>query len=89
MVPIHIFFKEVSWQSTILSGSVCPARTGPLEGPNFSSEDGDLPCLASSLVKIAIVTQNCAKLGKYRGSEPEFSPFSSRMRAGQQGRRSH
>ena len=62
-----------------IHGNVCPARTGPPEGPNFSSEDRDLRHLAISLVTIAIVRQNC----KSQGSEPESSPFSSRMRAGQ------
>ena len=59
---------------------VCPAHTGPLEGP---TEDRDLPCSASCVVKTAIVRHHCAKLGKSQGSQPEFSPFSSRMRSGQ------
>ena len=73
-----------------LRGNVCPARTGLPDGPNFPTEDRDLPRLASCLLKIAIVRQNCAKLGKSQGSQPKFSPFSSRMRAGgAQGRHSH
>ena len=67
----------------IVCGNVCPARTGSLEGPKFPSEDRDLPYLASFQVKIVIVRQNCAKLGKSQGSQPKFSPFSGRMRAGQ------
>ena len=50
------------------SVNVCPARTGPLEGPKLSSEDRDLPYLASFQVKIAIVRQNCTKLGKCQGT---------------------
>ena len=64
-------------------GNVCPARMGPLEGSNFPLEESELPCLASCPVKIAIVRQNYAKPRKSQGSQPEFSPFSSRMRAGQ------
>ena len=61
----------------------CPARTGPLEGPIFPSEDRDFPYLASSQVKLTTVRQTCAKLGKSQGPQPTLSPFSSRMRAGQ------
>ena len=68
---------------SVLCGNVCPARTGPLEGPNFPLEDRDLPYLASCLVKIAIVRQKCAKLCKSQGSQPKLGPFSGRMRAGQ------
>ena len=58
--------------------------------PTFPWEDRCLPYLASFEVKIAIVRQNSAKLGKAQGSQPEFSPFSSRMRAWRaQGRHSH
>ena len=60
-----------------------PARTGPLEGSTFPSEDRRLPCLAGCRVRIAIVGPNCARLGTSQGSQPEFSPFSGRMRAGQ------
>ena len=35
-------------------GNVCPARTGPLQGPNCLSENRGLPYLAGFLVKIAI-----------------------------------
>ena len=64
-------------------GNICPARTGPLEGPTFPSEDRDVPYLARCPVRIAPARPNCAKLGKSQGSQPEFSPSSSRMRAGQ------
>ena len=64
-------------------GSVCPARTGPLEGPHFCSDDRNLPCLARFQVGIAIAGQNCATLGESQGSEPEFSPLGSRLRAGE------
>ena len=63
-----------------ISGNGCPE---PLKGPTFPLEDRDLPYLASRVVKIVIVRQNCSKLGKYQGSQPKFSPSSSRMRAGQ------
>ena len=63
-------------------GLPCPACTGPLEGPNSPLEDRDSPYSASFQVKIATVSQNCATLGKSEDSEPEFSPFSSRTRAG-------
>ena len=53
------------------------ACTEPLEGPTFPSEDRDLPSWASSQAKIAIVGQNCAKLGK---SQPKLSPFRSHAR---------
>ena len=73
-----------------LRAFVCPARRGPLEGPNFPSEYRDLPYLAGIEVKIAIVKQNCAKLGKSQSLQPKIGPFSSRVRAGcAQGRRSH
>ena len=74
---------EVSPAEDNLCGTVCPACTGPLQGPNFPSEDRDLPYLASHPVRIAIVGQKCTKLGKSEGLQPEFSPFSSRTRAGQ------
>ena len=66
-------------------GNACPARTGPLEGPNFPSENRDLPYSAGFQVKIAIVRQSCAKLGQSQsqGSYPNSSPLSSRRRAGQ------
>ena len=64
------------------SGNVCPARTGPPDGPNFPSKDRFLPYLASCVVRIATVRQNWAKLGKSQGARPEFSPFRSPMRAG-------
>ena len=65
-------------------GTSAPARMGSLEGPNFPSEDRELPYLASFQVKMG---QNCAKLGKSQGSQPKLSPFSSCMRAGRaQGR---
>ena len=70
------FFEWSSW-------NVCPARTGPLEGPDSPSQDRDLPYLASFQVILAIVRQNCAKLGKPRGLQAKISPFSSHMRAGQ------
>ena len=63
-------------------GNVCPARTGLLEGPTFPSEDRDLPYLAGSQVRIAILRQNRAKSSKSQGSKLNFSPFSGRMRAG-------
>ena len=56
---------------------------GSPEGPHFPSEDRDLPYWASCVVRLAIPRQNWAKLGKSQGSQSEFSPFSSRMRAGQ------
>ena len=69
-----------------LCGNVCPARTGPLEGPNFPSEKRDLPYWANCLVKIVIVRQNCAKLDKSQGSEPNLARS---VAACAQGRRSH
>ena len=66
-----------------VKGNVCPAWTGPLQGPNSPSEDGNLPYQASCRVRIAIVGQNGAKLGKSQGSQPESGPCSGRMRAGQ------
>ena len=65
-----------------VGGSVCPLRAGPLEGPNFPSEDRDLPYSAIRLVKTAITRPNCAKLGKSQGSQPKLRPFSSHMRTG-------
>ena len=70
-------------------GNVCPARTGPLKGPKCSLAYLaylDLPYLANCLVKIAIVRQNCAKLGKSQGWQPNFSPT---VVACAQGRHSH
>ena len=40
---------------SISCGTVCPARTGPLEGPNFPSEDRDWPCSAGFQAEIVIV----------------------------------
>ena len=58
-------------------GIVSPARTGPLEGPNFPLEDRDLSYLASCPVEIAIVRRKCATLGKSQGSQPKLGPFSA------------
>ena len=77
------YLQHVSPLGLKQRGNVCPARTGPREGQPFPLEDRDLLCLASSQVKIATVRQKCAKLGKSQGSQPKFSPFSGRMRAGQ------
>ena len=49
-----------------------PGR-GP-EGPNFPFEERNLPYLPSFVVKIAILRQRCAKLGKYQGQDLKFSP---------------
>ena len=44
-----------------------------IEGPNFPSEDRYLLPLGSFQVKIAIVRQNCAEIGKSQGSQPKLS----------------
>ena len=69
--------------SILREGTSAPARTGPLEGPNFPSEDRDLPYWAGFQVKFAIGGRNCAKLGKSQGPQPKISPFGGRVRAGQ------
>ena len=60
-----------------------PCAHGTSGGAKYPPKNRYLPYLARFQVKTAIGRQNCAKLGKSQGSQPEFSPFSSRMRAGQ------
>ena len=50
-----------------LCGNVCPARTGPPEGPSSPSEDRDLPRLARLCVKIAICETQLRQLRQVSG----------------------
>ena len=59
-------------------------RTGSQEGPNSPSEHRDLPYFGKlSGRNRDRETKLHQTRGPYQGSEPKFSPFGSRMRAGQ------
>ena len=67
-----------SWsraRGTAPGGKVCPARTGPLVGPNFPSEDGDVPKLAGFQVRIANRETTLRQLRQDSGPTTQIQPL--------------
>ena len=74
-ILFRVKWRNPSHTSTRLGGNVCPARTGPLEGPNFPPEDRDLPCPASWGVEIAIRGTELRQTGQVSGPTTRIQPL--------------